>query len=96
MNPLVHTKLEPVTTDVSKEAIKPWIWNSGIILKPLSVCLSFSTSAIFNAEDMILVREHMEDHLITYSNHETIKPIWCEECKALIEYKVTLNNEKSN
>ena len=45
---------------------------------------------------MISVREHMEDHLITYSNHETITPIWCEECKALIEYKVTLNNEKSN
>jgi len=67
------------------------------------VCLTCGEDALtrdllyqYSTEDMISVREHMEDHLITYSNHETITPIWCEECKALIEYKVTLNNEKSN
>ena len=53
----MHTKLDPVTIDDSREAIKPWMWNSGIILNPLSVFLSFSTSAIFNAEDMILIQE---------------------------------------
>jgi hypothetical protein len=67
------------------------------------VCLTCGADALtrnllyqYNAEDMILVRDYMENHLIVYSNHETIKPIWCEECKALIEYKVTLNNEKRN
>ena len=50
----------------------------------------------YKANDMLLVREHMEDHLTTYSNHKSIIPIWCEECKALIKYKVKLDNEKSN
>ena len=45
----------------------------------------------YNTEDMILVREYMEDHLTTYSNHQSMKPIWCEECNALIEYKSSLN-----
>jgi hypothetical protein len=45
----------------------------------------------YNSEDYLLVREYIEDHLTSYSNHKTMKPIWCEECAALIEYKVTLN-----
>ena len=50
----------------------------------------------YNTDDMLLVREHMEDHLTTYSNHQTIKPNWCKKCNALIDYKIKLNNEKSN
>jgi hypothetical protein len=45
----------------------------------------------YNSEDYLLVREYMEDHLTTYSNHKTIEPIWCSDCAALIKYKVTLN-----
>ena len=45
----------------------------------------------YNSEDYILVREYIEDHLTSYSNHKTMEPIWCKECAALIEYKVTLN-----
>jgi len=45
---------------------------------------------------MLMVREYMEEHLTTYSNHKSIIPIWCKECKALIKYKVKLDNEKSN
>ena len=48
----------------------------------------------YKANDMLLVREHMEDHLTSYSNHKSITPIWCKECKVLIEYKVTLVNAK--
>ena len=44
----------------------------------------------YNTDDMLMVREFMEDHLTTYSNHKSISPIWCSECKALIEYKVKL------
>ena len=44
----------------------------------------------YNTDDMLMVREFMEDHLTTYSNHKSISPIWCSECKALIEYKVRL------
>lgn len=45
----------------------------------------------YNSEDYLLVREYIEDHLTSYSNHKTMKPLWCEECAALIEYKVTLD-----
>ena len=45
----------------------------------------------YNSEDYLLVREYIEDHLTSYSNHKTMRPIWCEECAALIEYKVTLD-----
>ena len=50
----------------------------------------------YNTDDMLMVREYMEEHLTTYSNHKSIIPIWCKECKALIKYKVKLDNEKSN
>jgi|TARA_R100000030_G_C3169350_1_gene102840 hypothetical protein len=50
----------------------------------------------YNTDDMLLVREYIEDHLITYSNHKSMKAIWCNECKALIEYKVILDDKKSN
>lgn len=45
----------------------------------------------YNSDEYLLVREYIEDHLTSYSNHKTMKPIWCEECASLIEYKVTLN-----
>ena len=44
----------------------------------------------YNTDDMLMVREYMEEHLTTYSNHKSIIPIWCEECKALIEYSVEI------
>tara|TARA_B100000029_G_scaffold409377_1_gene410918 strand:+ start:202 stop:489 length:288 start_codon:yes stop_codon:yes gene_type:complete len=50
----------------------------------------------YNAEDMILVREYMEDHLIMYSNCETITPKWCSKCKSLINYITKLKDAKSN
>lgn len=48
----------------------------------------------YNSDDYLLVREYIEDHLTSYSNHKAVRPVWCEKCAALIEYKVTLNNEK--
>jgi hypothetical protein len=50
----------------------------------------------YKAEDMILVREYMEDHLIMYSNCETITPKWCSKCKSLINYITKLKDAKSN
>ena len=50
----------------------------------------------YNTDDMLMVREYMEEHLTRYSNHISIIRIWCEECIALIKYKVKLDNEKSN
>ena len=50
----------------------------------------------YNAEDMILVREYIENHLITYSNTETMIPKWCSKCKSLMSYIVKLKDAKSN
>ena len=50
----------------------------------------------YKAEDIKLVREYMEEHLISYHNHETITPNWCSKCKSLISYTTTLKDAKSN
>ena len=50
----------------------------------------------YKAEDMILVREYMEEHLISYHTHETITPEWCDSCKALKGYSLTIKDAKSN
>ena len=47
----------------------------------------------YNTEDVLLVRTHMEDHLITYPSHKSIKPEWCVGCNSLKGYKITLNDK---
>ena len=49
----------------------------------------------YKTEDVQLVRNHVEDHLRSFTKHESIKPIWCKECQALIEYKIKLKYEKN-
>ena len=49
----------------------------------------------YNTEDFKLVREYVHDHLTTYSNSKSMKPIWCKKCQSLIEYKVTLKDNKN-
>ena len=49
----------------------------------------------YKTEDMILVRNHMDDHLRYFTRHESIKPAWCKKCQALIEYKIKIKYEKN-
>ena len=44
----------------------------------------------YNAEDMILVRNHIEDHLIMHPKHKSITPEWCDTCKSLKKYLVRI------
>ena len=48
------------------------------------------------ADDMISVQDYIERQLMEYNSTKSIKPIWCGDCKAFIEYIVELDNEKSN
>ncbi len=71
--------------------------------KSKTFCLECGDDAVtrdllyeYKAADLLAVRTHMEDHLISYPKHKSIKPEWCTSCKALQGYKVTLDNEKSN
>ena len=50
----------------------------------------------FKADDMNMVQEHIAQYLTDYSKAKSVTPIWCNDCKALIEYTVELNNEKRN
>ena len=50
----------------------------------------------YNSEDMILVRNHVEEHLRSFTKHESMKPVWCKECQSLIEYKIKIKYEKNN
>tara|TARA_R110002020_G_scaffold120946_4_gene275347 strand:- start:1004 stop:1291 length:288 start_codon:yes stop_codon:yes gene_type:complete len=50
----------------------------------------------YNAMDMILVRQYIEDHLTSHPKHEAITPEWCEKCKVLKGYRIKLKDEKNN
>ena len=45
----------------------------------------------YNAADVMMVREYMEDHLISYPKHKSIIPEWCEGCNSLKGYRVSLH-----
>ena len=49
----------------------------------------------YRTEDTLLIREYMEEHLRSFSNHKSIKPVWCKKCKALLRYTVILDIKKS-
>ena len=49
----------------------------------------------YKTEDMILVRKHITEHLRMHSSHNTMKPMWCKKCQALIEYKIKVKYEKN-
>ena len=50
----------------------------------------------YKTEDLQLVRDHIEDHLRMHSTHNTMKPVWCGKCQALIEYKIKIKHEKNH
>ena len=45
----------------------------------------------FKAMDMTLVQDYIETHLRDYNDTKSVTPIWCDTCKALIEYSVELD-----
>ena len=47
----------------------------------------------YNAEDMIRVRNHIENHLIMHPKHKSVKPDWCSSCKSLKKYVVKVGYE---
>ena len=47
------------------------------------------------ASDMTSVKEHIEQHLSEYSKHKSVTPIWCGTCKALLEYTVEVDIDKT-
>ena len=49
----------------------------------------------YKTEDMLLVREYMEEHLRMNFKHKSIEPIWCKKCQILLRYTVILDTKKS-
>ena len=49
----------------------------------------------YKTEDMLMVRNHMEEHLRMKSSHKSIEPIWCKKCQTLLRYTVILDTTKS-
>ena len=47
----------------------------------------------YNTEDMIRVRNHIENHLIMHPKHKSVKPDWCGTCKSLKKYVVKVGYE---
>ena len=48
----------------------------------------------YNTEDMLLVREYIEEHLRIKYTHQSVTPIWCSKCQALQEYTVKIDFKK--
>ena len=42
----------------------------------------------YNADDMMLVRNYIEDHLTSHHLHKSVTPDWCGTCKSLKKYLV--------
>jgi|TARA_B110000263_G_C15122564_1_gene425047 hypothetical protein len=47
----------------------------------------------YNAEDMISVRNHIEEHLTMHPKHKSVTPDWCDDCKVLKKYIVRVGYE---
>ena len=48
----------------------------------------------YKQDDLMLVKDNIEDHLTTYSSHESMTPIWCEKCQCLLRYSINLKDPK--
>ena len=49
----------------------------------------------YKTEDMLLVREYMEEHLRMNHRHKSITPTWCKKCQTLLKYTIKLDTKKS-
>ena len=49
----------------------------------------------YKTEDMLMVREYMEEHLRMNFRHKSIKPVWCKKCQTLLKYSIKLDTKKS-
>jgi hypothetical protein len=47
----------------------------------------------YNAEDMIHVRNYIENHLTIHPKHKSVTPDWCGTCKTLKKYIVKVGYE---
>ena len=47
------------------------------------------------SDDMNLVREHIEKYLTDYPKMKSVTPRWCGTCKALIDYSVEVDINKT-
>lgn len=50
----------------------------------------------FKTDDMLLIRQHIEDHLTFYSSVQSITPEYCNTCQSLKQYISKLHSNKSN
>ena len=48
----------------------------------------------YNTEDMLLIRQYIEEHLRTNFTHESMAPNWCSKCQALLDYKIKIDFKK--
>jgi hypothetical protein len=44
----------------------------------------------YKADDMMLVRNHIEEHLTAHPKHKSVTPQWCNKCNTLIKYLVRI------
>ena len=50
----------------------------------------------YKKDDMLLVRNHIEEHLTFYSNVKSMTPVWCDECQSLKKYVCELGDKRTD
>lgn len=48
-----------------------------------------------NELDVQMVGSVIENHLNKYPNHKSMLPNWCDECGALIDYKIKIKDDRN-
>ncbi|MBT4207411.1 hypothetical protein HOE22_03605 [Candidatus Woesearchaeota archaeon] len=48
----------------------------------------------YKQDDLMLVKNHIEEHLTSHPKHESITPNWCSKCQCLLEYKIRIKDKK--
>ena len=50
----------------------------------------------YKQADMLLVRNHIEEHLTFYSNVKSMTPVLCDECQSLKQYVCVLDEKRKD
>ena len=57
LKPGVQNTCEPAESGANTPAIRPWMWNSGMMFRPMSVAVNCSVARIFEADECKLPTE---------------------------------------
>ena len=81
----------PIFTSISNKLDLPSVHFLIKFLYPI-IMDKFSKDDGYKQDDLMMVKDYIEDHLTTYHTHESITPDWCKKCQCLLGYRIRMKN----